>query len=119
MQLDVNQTISSLVKQDEYDQAIAAHADMKSKIAVWEKKVTEWEKQTRLAKEYGEAVKRKDEDIKKLASEITKLDTLSKDSLKQIEYYSKEIKKLEGSNRVEAAKEAAATARKFLKFKLI
>ncbi|KAJ3127754.1 hypothetical protein HK098_005871 [Nowakowskiella sp. JEL0407] len=63
LQIDVNEALDHLVRQEQYDQAMQSISEWEAKISAWERKVPQWEEESKLAVQLQETVKKLQADI--------------------------------------------------------
>ncbi|ORX81591.1 FH2-domain-containing protein [Anaeromyces robustus] len=97
IQMDVDNIISKLVQQDEYEKAMTSAHNWEKTISEWEVRMEEWKQYVEQAKQLEEIVKTKDEELRKTRYEMRILLEKKKESDEKVELleeYKKEIERL-------------------------
>jgi len=110
IQMDIDNIISRLVQQDEYEKAMTSAQNWEKTISEWEVRMEEWRQYVDQAKQLEEILKTKDEDLRRTRYEMRLLAEKKKESDEKIvlleeykENMEKEVERLK--NEMETEKE--------------
>jgi hypothetical protein len=107
IQMDIDNIISKLVQQDEYEKAMTSAHNWEKTVSEWEVRMEEWKQYVDQAKQLEDIVKTKDEDLRKTRYEMRILAEKKKESDEKVALL--EEYKLNMEKEVERLKNEMAT----------